>query len=50
MFSNIEEKRRGGILKRYRRGLHSTRKYLGLNLMDLLLGEGVVAINLLSYY
>jgi hypothetical protein len=25
-------------------------RYLGLNLMDLLLGEGIVAINLLFYY
>ena len=48
--SNIEEEGRGGILKRYRRGLYSTRRYLGLNLIDSLLGEGVVTINLLSYY
>jgi hypothetical protein len=25
-------------------------KYLGLNLMNLLLGEGIVTINLLAYY
>ena len=48
--SDIEEEGRGGIPKRYRRSLYSTRRYLGLNLMDSLLGEGVVTINLLSYY
>jgi hypothetical protein len=48
--SDIEEEGRGGILKRYRRSFYSTKRYLGLNLIDLLLGEGVVIINLLSYY
>jgi hypothetical protein len=48
--SDVEEEGRGGIPKRYGRGLHSTRRYLGLNLMDSLLGEGVVAVNLLSHH
>jgi hypothetical protein len=51
---DVEEEERGGIPKRYGCGLHSTRRtkivrYLGLNLMNSLLGVAVVAVNLLSH-
>jgi len=53
MLSNIEEEGRGRIPKRYRYSLYSTRRTKtrrvpGSELMNSLLGEGVVTINLLS--
>jgi hypothetical protein len=55
MLSDVEEEGRGGIPKRYGHGLHSTRRTKtrrvpGSELMNSLLGEGVVAVNLLSHY
>jgi hypothetical protein len=57
MLSNIKKKRRGG--EEYQKdigvafivlGELRLVRYLGLNLINSLLGEGVVTINLLFYY
>jgi hypothetical protein len=55
MLSDVEEEGRGGIPKRYRHSFYSTRRTKTRRvprskLMNSLLGEGVVTINLLSYY